>query len=131
MCWIGAANIEGLLQISAVSWSCEKHVLPNKYLRYWSDVVFLDGKKISEIEPDIIESYLKRIGNHTLLVNVTNLQQSNLSFSDKKVAYEEENIKITNSQSNYSVTSYEKWDSESIKDRSNTLATVAENIWGV
>ena len=50
-----------------------EHILPNKYQDTWSDIIFLDSKKISEIDSETVDGYLSRIGNHTLLVDLTNI----------------------------------------------------------
>ncbi len=82
----------------------------------------------SGLEIDKKNTYIKSIGNLTLLEKRPNIQASNSSFSDKKEFYNEEN---TDMQMTQELLNYDKWGIDEIKERSKKLAKKAVKIWSL
>ncbi|MCF0232242.1 MAG: DUF262 domain-containing protein [Enterococcus sp.] len=76
------------------------------------------------IDKEIHETYLWRLGNLALLDGSLNISISNKPFDQKKGSYQKSKIKPNNDLYNYS-----EWNEKSIEDRQKTLATYAVQIW--
>jgi hypothetical protein len=71
-------------------------------------------------------AYYKRIGNLTLMKTKENNDFKSSKFSDKKKKYEESELWITNSLSEY-----DDWAIETINRRQSLLAELAVNTWSL
>lgn len=92
-----------------------EHIMPQTLTPKWK----IDLGKDSD---ETFKIYKDTIGNLTL--TKYNPELSNSSFDDKKVIYNDSNIKITRG-----VSSYDKWDRDTIVNRANDLFNIAQNIW--
>jgi len=82
-------------------------------------------KKVFEDEKERIE-YVGRLGNHTLLFGPTDRTLSNKEFGEKKEKYKDSGIELTQEINNY-----DKWDKETIKDRTKNLFELAKKVWSI
>lgn len=106
------------LRSNAIVWL--EHILPQ------------NPKKDSEwikifANPDDREDQCTRLGNCTLLYGKTDIKLSNKDFSDKRPEYKNSQVGITREI----VDDYKKWDTESIKKRTEMLAQFVEEIWPI
>lgn len=72
------------------------------------------------------KTYVKRIGNLTLISNKLNEQASNGCFNDKRDIYKESEIEITRAISNYL-----EWTPDLIEKRQEEFATRAIEVWKI
>ena len=84
-----------------------------------------------EIDSETIESYVSMIGNHTILVNLTNNLVTNDVYDKKLIEYKKETIQITKGNDDISVTNYDEWNANSIESRQKALGKHAEEIWSM
>lgn len=110
----GEDNPELLVNTNPDSVNLE-HILPEKPNRNWPDFT-----------EDDINSYVKRIGNLTLMKTKENSEFKNSSFTVKKKRYKESEIWVTSTIANY-----DDWTIESIKKRQNELAELAIKTWNL
>lgn len=108
---------EKALRSNSVVWL--EHILPK------------NPKKDSEWKKIFPEDYYRedqctRLGNCTLLLGSTDIKLSNKEFDDKKPEYKLSQVGITRE-----IEGYDKWNAESIKKRTQTLATTVEEIWPI
>ena len=73
-----------------------------------------------------VNTYVKRIGNLTLMKTKENNDFKSSAFSTKKEKYKESELWITNS-----LNEYEDWTRESINKRQNLLADLAVKTWSL
>ena len=78
----------------------------------------------SEFTEELHKSYFKRIGNLTLLDKKMNSDIGNGNFEKKKNIYEQSEIKITKSLSEFT-----KWEPEAIEKCQKEFAEKALQIW--
>lgn len=76
------------------------------------------------VDDNMHNKYLWRIGNLTLLGASLNESVSNKLFADKKVKYMESKVEL-----NKDICKYEYWNVGSIQERQNDLAEIACKIW--
>ncbi|MCK4234651.1 HNH endonuclease, partial [candidate division WOR-3 bacterium] len=110
----GEDNPELLVNTNPDSVNLE-HILPEKPSRNWPNFA-----------EDDIKSYVKRIGNLTLMRTKENSEFKSSSFSKKKKKYKESEIWITNT-----IADYNNWTVEFIKQRQNELAELAIKTWSL
>ena len=108
-----------------------EHIMPKKWEANWGNILFKDGVQLKEIDNEVCEEYLSRLGNFTLLLGSDNIPLSNSSYEKKLEKYNDETLAITQGGEDYSVTKYDKWDAESIEKRQAALGVVAKEIWGI
>lgn len=94
-----------------------EHIMPQTLTPVWRKDL---GKRYDEIQ----QEYLHTIGNLTLSAYNSNL--SNKSFEEKRETLGNSNISISRNIKNY-----ENWNEVSIKDRANTLYSIASEIWNL
>lgn len=90
-----------------------EHIMPKK-LGQW------------EINEDIHEKYLNRIGNLTLLADEYNKAIQNKVFDCKREVYKRSKLIVTNS-----ICQYEEWNENSIENRQKGLFEIAKEVWKV
>lgn len=73
-----------------------------------------------------IQQYRYRLGNMTLLENGKNKDLGNINFSEKKKAYVESTVPMTNE---IGVSNIEDWTEDSIDTRQKKMAEKAKGIW--
>ncbi|WP_453989991.1 DUF262 domain-containing protein [Bacillus nitroreducens] len=78
------------------------------------------------IDSELHQKYLNRLGNLTLLGQEFNTSIQNKPFELKKQVYQRSNIKITKPLSNYHL-----WDNNSIEERQKKLFKIAVNRWNI
>jgi len=110
----GQENPELLVNTNPDSVNLE-HILPERSGDNWPD--------FTEEE---IRTYVKRIGNLTLMKTKENNDFKSASFNIKKEKYKESDLWITNSLVEYNV-----WNVESIKKRQEELAEIAIKAWSI
>jgi len=110
----GEENPELLVNTNPDSVNLE-HILPEKPEDNWPN--------FTEEE---IRTYVKRIGNLTLMKAKENNDFKSSSFADKKLKYKESELWITNSLANY-----DKWTIENIQSRQKELADIAVKAWSI
>jgi len=108
---------EKTLKGNSIVWL--EHILPRnpKSGSAWLEI-FTDPK-------DRIDSTYK-IGNLTLLLNRLDTQASNKPFSEKKLKYQQSEIKITRE-----LLELDKWDSTSIIERTTKLFDLVTQLWPI
>lgn len=77
-----------------------------------------------DIEEEVHEEYVNRLGNLTLLGQEYNKNASNKTFEYKKEIYAQSNIKMTKN-----LASYETWGPTMIEERQKEMAKLAIKIW--
>ncbi|HAK1354462.1 TPA: HNH endonuclease, partial [Listeria monocytogenes] len=70
--------------------------------------------------------YLWKLGNLTLLGGEYNKKSTNKIFNEKKEVYEYSQVQLTKE-----LLDYEEWNIKTIKERQQSLAEIAVNIWKV
>jgi len=110
----GAGNPELLVNTNPDSVNLE-HILPEKPEGNWPN--------FTEEE---VRTYVKRIGNLTLMKTKENNDYRSSSFAEKKLKYKESELWITSSLANY-----EEWTIENIQSRQKELADIAVKAWSV
>jgi len=110
----GEENPELLVNTNPDSVNLE-HILPEKPEDNWPN--------FTEEE---IRTYVKRIGNLTLMKTKENNDFKSSSFADKKLKYKESELWITNSLANY-----DEWTIENIQSRQKELADIAVRAWSI
>jgi len=110
----GQENPELLVNTNPDSVNLE-HILPEKPDNNWPN--------FTEEE---VRTYVKRIGNLTLMRTKENNDFKSSSFSIKKEKYKNSELWITNSLFNY-----DEWTIETIKRRQKELAEIAVKTWSV
>ena len=83
-----------------------------------------DIKNWPEIDAEVHDSYLWRLGNLALLSGSLNIKASNKSFDEKKPEYMKSKI-----EPNADIAKYSHWDENSIISRQKEMATYAVKIW--
>lgn len=78
------------------------------------------------VEKEIHEDYLWRLGNLTLLGCEYNKSISNKVFEEKKKIYNKSTIVIT-----MEISKYEKWNKDMIEERQKNLAELAVKVWNI
>lgn len=110
----GQDNPELLVNTNPDSVNLE-HILPEKPADSWPN--------FTEEE---INSYVKRVGNLTLMKTRENSEFKSAPFSEKKKKYKESEIWITST-----LASYDDWAIESINKRQNNLSELAVKTWSL
>lgn len=110
----GQDNPELLVNTNPDSVNLE-HILPEKPADSWPN--------FTEEE---INSYVKRVGNLTLMKTRENSEFKSALFSEKKKKYKESEIWITST-----LASYDDWAIESINKRQNDLSELAVKTWSL
>jgi len=110
----GQDNPELLVNTNPDSVNLE-HILPEKPAGNWPNFTEED-----------INSYVKRVGNLTLMKTRENSEFKSAPFSQKKKKYKESEIWITSTLS-----SYDDWTIESINKRQNDLSELAVKTWSL
>lgn len=110
----GQDNPELLVNTNPDSVNLE-HILPEKPADSWPN--------FTEEE---INSYVKRVGNLTLMKTRENSEFKSAPFSEKKKKYKESEIWITST-----LASYDDWAIESINKRQNDLSELAVKTWSL
>jgi len=110
----GKENPELLVNTNPDSINLE-HILPENPGNNWPN--------FTEEE---IRTYVKRIGNLTLMKTKENNDFKSSSFADKKLKYKESELRITNS-----LTNYDEWTIENIQSRQKELAEIAIKAWSI
>jgi len=110
----GQENPELLVNTNPDSVNLE-HILPEKPEDNWPN--------FTEEE---IRTYVKRIGNLTLMKTKENNDFKSASFNTKKDKYKKSDLWITNS-----LVEYNDWNVENIKDRQKKLADIAVKAWSI
>jgi len=110
----GQSNPELLVNTNPDSVNLE-HILPEKPGDNWS--IFTE---------EDVRSYFKRIGNLTLMKTKLNNELKNAPFSNKKEEYQKSELWITNSLSKYN-----NWTIENIKNRQKELSEIAVKAWNI
>lgn len=90
-----------------------EHIMPQTREPHWK-----------EIPAEQHESFVKRLGNLTLLDRVLNEKSGNLPFTEKAKAFAESNISMTREVANV-VT----WDTNAIDERQRQMAKLAIKAW--
>ncbi|MFB6200400.1 MAG: DUF262 domain-containing protein [Halorhabdus sp.] len=101
-----------------------EHILPERPGQNLSEL-WLEKFDISD---DDHEEYKKRIGNLTLLESDPNIRASNRTLEKKQDYYTEE---ATDFKMTHELQGMERWDTESIRERSERLAEIAVDIWSL
>jgi len=92
-----------------------EHIMPVKITRHhWN------------IDTNIHETYLWRLGNLTLLLDKLNATASAKSFAEKKTRYEKSNMWTTNE-----LCKYDKWTEKQINERQRILAQEILRLWKI
>jgi uncharacterized protein with ParB-like and HNH nuclease domain len=110
----GQQNPELLVNTNPDSVDLE-HILPEK-----------PGKNWSNFTEDEVNTYVKRIGNLTLMKTKENNDFKSSSFYMKRKKYRESEIWLTNS-----LDKYKKWTRESIVERQKVLSEIAIKTWSL
>jgi len=110
----GEENPELLVNTNPDSVNLE-HILPEKPEDNWPNFTEED-----------IRTYVKRIGNLTLMKTKENNDFKSSSFADKKLKYKESELWIT-----YSLANYDEWTIENIQSRQKELADIAVKAWSI
>ena len=110
----GQDNPELLVNTNPDSVNLE-HILPEKPAGKWPNFTEED-----------INSYVKRVGNLTLMKTRENSEFKSAPFSKKKKKYKESEIWITSA-----LASYDDWTIESINKRQNDLSELAVKTWSL
>ncbi len=79
-----------------------------------------------DVNKEIHEEFLWKLGNLTLLGSEYNKNISNKNFEEKKKVYNKSTILITKK-----LEKYEKWDEYTIEERQNGLAELAVKVWNI
>ncbi|ARV91515.1 DUF262 domain-containing HNH endonuclease family protein [Bacillus cereus] len=90
-----------------------EHILPQK-------------KGDWDIDDETHDKYKNRIGNLTLLANVSNRSLQNKTFDKKKEIYRRSNLAITSSLSEY-----DTWNVDNIEKRQQFLCDIAKQRWRI
>ena len=104
-----------------------------------------DEIKLAFDKPNEIDTYIKRLGNLTLLEKSINAAISNKPFEFKKQAYPQSNFLITKSipkqvivgidtavdRAVKDLESFEEWNSKSIERRQEMLTRLAKKVWDI
>lgn len=77
-----------------------------------------------DVDDEVHEKYLNRLGNLTLLADEYNKSIQNKTFDKKKSIYKKSRLQITND-----LCEYQKWDRHAIEDRQNILFDQVIKIW--
>lgn len=93
-----------------------EHILPKK-----------PGSKYPSFNAEQHESYLKRIGNLTIMNTKLNNEQKSSKFTNKKTEYKKSKIEITKALAEYEG----DWKPEYIEKRQNDLADLAVKTWSL
>lgn len=101
------------LDFESAKYSIE-HVLPENPSEAWD-----------HIEDDKLDRLTYRLGNMTLLETARNRELGNAGFAQKRIAYEQSEIAITNKIAEH----YDVWDEQKIEARQTKLADMAAAIW--
>ena len=106
-------NHMGAGRINSDHFSIE-HICPQTPCRLWSGI----------INKDEHNDYVHSLGNLTLLAKEHNSLNSNASFEDKKMIYENDKLYLSNG-----IAGYNKWDADNIQKRTKTLSREAVEIF--
>ena len=103
-----------------------EHVMPQRWTENW----LLDGKTVGRFDVDELgyyerEATLNTLGNLTITTDSLNASMSNASFEDKAPAL----IEHSNLTLNRDIAKRDTWDEAAIRERGETLATLAMQIW--
>jgi len=101
------------LDFESAKYSIE-HILPEKPSEEWAHVE--DAK---------LDRLMYRLGNMTILETTRNRELGNAGYSQKRAAYEQSDIAITNKIALH----YDSWDEQKIEVRQGKLADIAAGIW--
>ncbi len=101
------------LDFESAKYSIE-HILPEKPSEEWAHVE--DAK---------LDRLVYRLGNMTILETTRNRELGNAGYSQKRAAYEQSDIAITNKIALH----YDSWDEQKIEVRQGKLADIAAGIW--
>jgi len=93
-----------------------EHILPKK-----------PGSNYPSFNAEQYESYLKRIGNLTIMNTKLNNEQKSSKFTNKKTEYKKSKIEITKALAEYEG----DWKPEYIEKRQNDLADLAIKTWSL
>ena len=93
-----------------------EHILPKK-----------PGSNYPSFNAEQHESYLKRIGNLTIMNTKLNNEQKSSKFTNKKTEYKKSKIEITKALAEYEG----DWKPEYIEKRQNDLADLAVKTWSL
>ena len=77
-----------------------------------------------DVSKERFNEYKDRLGNLTILEKRLNISASDNPFSQKKAEYKESNYAMAQS-----LTEYDSWSVEEIRDRTERLASAATDIW--
>ena len=110
----GKENPELLVNTSPDSVNLE-HILPEKTEGNWPNFT-----------EDEIRTYVKRIGNLTLMKTKENNDFKSSPYNVKKEKYRVSELWVTNSLSNY-----KEWTIETIKERQKALSEIAIKAWSI
>lgn len=94
-----------------------EHILPETPTNYWSEI----------FPKDIIDDYIYKIGNFTLLSQKRNQNIANSDFNKKIEIYSKSEILITKNVSKY----YTEWNKNNIDRRQMFMAEKAKDIWKI
>ena len=111
----GKGNPELLVNTNPDSINLE-HILPEKPGNNWSN-----------FKEEDVRTYVKRIGNLTLMKTKENNDFKSSAFHIKKEKFKESALWITKMIAE----NYEEWNVENIKDRQNKLADLAVKTWSL
>lgn len=92
-----------------------EHILPENPDEYWKAI----------FPNDIIDEYIYRIGNFTLLSQKRNQHVANSDYTTKKELYKKSEITLTNNIEKF----YTDWNKENIEKRQKYMAKYAKEIW--
>ena len=107
-----------------------EHVMPVAWQDHWP-LHNGAGEQINHEDPVYGERYWERetaintLGNLTIVTDILNRSLSNLPFEDKKVNL----IEHSNLTLNRRIAEQENWEESTIRERGETLATLASTIW--
>lgn len=94
-----------------------EHIMPQKPKGEWL--------KIKEVDSELYEFSLNRLGNLTLLQNKLNITASNKDFKTKKSDYySKSRLNIT-----CDLLNYDAWNHDTIDTRQDTIYELAKDIW--
>ena len=94
-----------------------EHILPENPTGNWHE----------SFSKDIIEDYIYKIGNFTLLSQKRNQNIANSDFNKKIELYSKSEIIITKNISKY----YTEWNADNIYKRQAFMAEKAKEIWKI
>lgn len=94
-----------------------EHILPENPTGNWHEI----------FSKDIIEDYIYKIGNFTLLSQKRNQNIANSDFNKKMELYSKSEIIITKNISKY----YTEWNADNIDKRQAFMAEKAKEIWKI